>query len=1289
MKIPFYRHHARPSNQANTTSVDQPNTKAKKPKVSFIQLFRFATRAELCIILMAAILSAISGCLPPTAILIYGSYITKIVKAQGNQAVLASIMPTIQLMLVMGTAAIVTTYISTCLWIRMGERQVRRIRAIYLHSILNQDMSWFDTAKDDSLLTRLASDTQLIQDGISEKLGLCISFFCQFIAGYVVGFYKGYKMALTMFAVSPLLAAIVLTMIVLIKKYVILTQTSYAQAGAVAEHALQAIRTVHAFSLQERFLKRFQEKLKVAERYGVKRIYVSGVGLAVFTFCFFSSLGLALWYGSQLVLEGTLTASSVFVVFLAMITGSISMAKMLPHLTAIINACGASYKVFKVIDTVPAINYDRQGGEKPAHVDGAIQFNHVNFAYASRPDVPVLQDISLTINPGMTVACVGASGSGKSTIVQLLQRFYDPKDGQITLDGHDLKNLNVQWLRQSIGVVNQQPVLFNTTIRENIQMGSPVPVSDKEIIAAAKEANCHHFIMKLPQGYNTSVGEHGDMLSGGQRQRIAIARATVKNPSILLLDEATSALDTRSERLVQRALDRATANRTTIIIAHRLSTVAKADKIIVLDQGSIIETGTHQELIQLDGKYANLVRKQAIDCEQEQQDMLSIDEEMSHEEHGIQHKVDSKSQLHSDLTKVETMDSTGSSDMSFMSDTNTKTSAYNDEKKIPLHGHNKITRYATYPSTWSVVKRMRQEWVLILLGVCGALIKGSILPLYAYTFSSVIGILSDPNYQKAPPLQGTNLYAFIFFVIGVASFVGGSLSNICLSLSGEYFTHRLRGQMFEAYMKQDIEFFDRKEHNTGILTTRLAFDARNVSDMVSKVWGDVIDLFATLTTGLVIAFTHSWALTLITMSMMPLIVLSTTFDMYLQRNFEDKTKNDNIKSSQVAGEAIREARTVAALCKQAYFEEQYAKATELSHQLAIRKAYFSSIGFAFHRGITIYTNALAFYFGTRLLVNGSIEFRQLFTSMTVLILTAESAGRSSMFATVLAKGKEATRTIFDLLDHACSSRIDSELEGAEPEVGTVAGDIRYDGVKFAYPARQDNLIFDGSFNLDIQPGQTVALVGPSGCGKSTIIGLLQRWYDVMEGSVSLDQRNVKSYSVHNLRSHMSVIVQEPILFNVSIAENIRYGVNDKETHVTDQDVENAAKAANIHSFITSLPQGYATLVGVKGSQLSGGQKQRIAIARALLRKPRVLLLDEATSALDSESERLVQEALDHIIQQGNQTTITIAHRLSTVVNADVICVLKNGKIREQGAHKELLALNGIYSRLVAEQSLSI
>ncbi|KAI8647460.1 P-loop containing nucleoside triphosphate hydrolase protein [Parasitella parasitica] len=1226
-------------------------------------------------------LSAMSGCVPPLSILIYGSYISTISRdAKGNQQVLESAAPTIRFMLIIGTAAIVTSYMSSCLWIRVGERQIRRIRAMYLHSILNQDMAWFDRAKDDSLLTRLQADTQLIQEGISEKCGLCISSAFQFTAGFAVSVYKGYQMALTMFAVCPLLLAISLTMIILVKKYVVQNQRSYAQAGAVAEQALQSIRTVHTFSLQERFLKRFQEKLKGAEKYGVKRVFVSGVGIALFTFCFYSSLGLALWYGSQLVLEGKSTASAVFVVYLGMIMASISLSQTSVNLSSILNACAISYKVFKVIDTMPSINCDDCSGETPSRIDGAIEFKHAKFAYASRPTVSVLDDISLEIVPGMTVACVGSSGSGKSTIIQLLQRFYDPTEGQITLDGHDLKKLNVKWLRQSIGIVGQQPVLFNMTIRENIQMGSSVPVSDRDIIAAAKEANCHKFIKQLPQGYNTLIGEQGNMLSGGQRQRIAIARAIIKNPRILLLDEATSALDTRSEKLVQNALDKASATRTTIIVAHRLSTITKADKIVVIDQGRIVETGTHQQLISQNGIYADLVAKQTINTDSDDQDASTIDEEIDREELTMKQKIEDESHLLSALTKVNTMDST--------SGFTVKDSIHNEKSlagDASVDNDNRKSK-KKFSSTWSVVKRMRQERKLIALGVVGALIQGSIFPLYGYSFSCVIGILSDPEYQSAPPLQGTNLYAFVFFIIGVSSFLGAGSKSICFGLSGEYFTHRLRGQMFSAYMKQDIEFFDRKENNTGVLTTNLAINARSVSDMVSKVWGDVISLFATLVTGLVIAFKHSWALTLITMGMMPFIALSNAFDLYLQRSFNDKTMRDNVQSSQVAGEAIREVRTVAALGKQDYFEEQYAKATVYSYQLAKKKAYFSSIGFALHRGTKIYTNALAFYAGTRLLVSGSIEFSQLFVCMTVLILTAEAAGRDSLFATILTKGKQATSTIFELLDHS-SSAIDAELEGAEPMVGTIEGAIKFDHVKFAYPTRPDQLILDGDFTLEIKSGQTIALVGSSGCGKSTTIGLLQRWYDAIEGSVSLDQRDVKSYSVHNLRSHMSIVGQEPILFNVSIGENIRYGVDEKATHVTQQDVDNACKAANIYDFITSLPNGFSTIVGHKGSQLSGGQKQRIAIARAILRKPKVLLLDEATSALDSESERLVQEALDKIIQEGNKTTITIAHRLSTVINADVICVMEDGKIKEKGRHKDLLALNGLYSRLVTEQLL--
>lgn len=299
---------------------------------------------------------------------------------------------------------------------------------------------------------------------------------------------------------------------------------------------------------------------------------------------------------------------------------------------------------------------------------------------------------------------------------------------------------------------------------------------------------------------------------------------------------------------------------------------------------------------------------------------------------------------------------------------------------------------------------------------------------------------------------------------------------------------------------------------------------------------------------------------------------------------------------------------------------------------------------------------------------------------------SESAGRSTTFASAFSKAKYAAIASYAVIER--ESKIDPELEGLEPPVGTVKGDVDFKNIKFAYPARPDVAVFNGEFNLQGNAGQTIALVGPSGCGKSTTIGMLQRWYDPLKGTVSLDESNVKNYSLYNLRSHMALVSQEPTLFDMSISENIRFGIDDSK-QVSQEEIEDACKASNIHSFITSLPDGYDTRVGDKGSQLSGGQKQRVSIARALIRKPKVLLLDEATSALDSDSEKLVQEALDNILEEGGRTTITIAHRLSTIQNADLICVVKDGRVIEQGTHFELLALNGIYSELVHEQSLSV
>jgi ABC-type multidrug transport system fused ATPase/permease subunit len=588
---------------------------------------------------------------------------------------------------------------------------------------------------------------------------------------------------------------------------------------------------------------------------------------------------------------------------------------------------------------------------------------------------------------------------------------------------------------------------------------------------------------------------------------------------------------------------------------------------------------------------------------------------------------------------------------------------------------------------WKVLKHMRHEWNYLGVGTIGSALSGCVFPLYGFCFSRIIVILSVPGQDIQPsPLGGTNLFAFLFVIVGITAFIGNLAQFTAFEIAGEKFTRRLRAQVFEAFMKQEIGFFDLKENNTGALTSRLAVETTKVNEMITKVWGDIANLVATIVCCFSISFSHSWALSLIMLCLAPFVSAATAYEFRIQKGFDDKTKEANAESGQIAGEAIREVRTVAALNKQAYFEKRYHHATERPHKLAMKKAYLSSIAGGFGKGIVIYTTALGFFAGLHLIVNGSIDFQQMLTCMIVITIASEGAGRSTTFAAAYSKAKYAAIASYEIIER--KPEIDPELEGLEPTAGSIAGDIEFQNIKFAYPSRLDTVVFNGEFNLKCQSGQSIALVGPSGHGKSTVIGMLQRWYDPFKGTVSLDQHDVKSYSVYNLRSHMALVGQEPVLFDMTIGENIRFGVEDHNI-VSQQEVEDACKAANIYAFISGLPQGCDTRVGDKGSQLSGGQKQRIAIARALIRKPKVLLLDEATSALDSGSEQVVQEALDNILQEGGRTTITIAHRLSTIKNADLICVIKDGRVIEQGTHWELLKLNDVYSGMVQEQSLSI
>ncbi|KAI9235662.1 MAG: P-loop containing nucleoside triphosphate hydrolase protein [Podila humilis] len=1057
-------------------------------------------------------------------------------------------------------------------------------------------------------------------------------------------------------------------------------QGSYAQAGGLAEQAIGSIRTVFAFNGQKRELQKFSDNLDSAYKDGVKKAWATGLGMGSFMLIMFLGYSLAFWYGSHQVQKGLMDSGAVLTVLFGTIIGAFSLGNLAPGISAIGKAQAAAYSIFETIDRVPAIDSSNPSGAKPANMTGHIVVRDVNFSYPSRPDVPILKNMNIEVKPGQTVALVGHSGSGKSTIIGLVERFYDPSSGSITLDGTEIRDFNVRYLRDSIGLVSQEPVLFNASIKQNILYGTRKDQSeptDKEIEAACRLSNAHDFISKLPHKYDTMVGEKGALLSGGQKQRIAIARALIKNPSILLLDEATSALDTESERIVQAALDNAASGRSTIVIAHRLSTIMNADLIYVMDKGVVLESGTHESLMSLGGVYNDFVTKQQLKSGGTDSPIVEDDYEP---EKAAPHINIVDTPPHKNTRKTSTFLRRMSSQHSNHSDRFDEialTIPETDEEKIAREKKEAARKLKLAKAPIArTLQYVRQDWALCLVGCFFAIIQGALFPGFSQVFSRALTTLTEKDSPDFIP--NANHYSLIFLFIAFVGFAGFAGGMVTFLIVGERVTRKMRYLSYRAILSQEMAFFDRPENSTGALTSRLATDSQQMFDMVSQVILTSIACISTISCGLGFAFAATWQMTLIILAAVPVIGLGQYLEIAALTGFGEKTRKAYEHSGQVAGEAIANIRTVVSLAKEDRFEQRYEEVTRQPHRYAMNKAIYASFGFAMSQAVSYWSYSIGFYGGYRLVEAGIISWKQMFNCMFGIVFMAMSLGHITAELPKYAKGKQSAINIYELFDK--DTTIDADRDGIK--LDSIQGSLALQKVDFNYPTRPNIQIFHG-VDIKVKPSQTVALVGPSGCGKSTVIALLERWYETDGGKVAVDEHDIRDLQLNNIRDHMALVGQEPVLFDMSVKDNILYGLPDGEG--TMEQVEEAAKLANIHNFVTSLPNGYDTSVGDKGSQLSGGQKQRIAIARALIRNPKVLLLDEATSALDSESEKLVQEALDKA--RYGRTTIVIAHRLSTIQDADLILVVKDGQIVESGRHYELVGMGGVYAELCKKQNL--
>lgn len=599
-----------------------------KTKVSYKTLYRYATKKDVAILIVGYFSSIVSGAALPMFTLVFGDLTQKFSNfftspnPDPNEFQDAINHSTLYFFY-LGIGIIVFTFIDTFIHVDRGEVLASRIRQHYLAGVLRQNIAYFDKLGAGEVTTRITNDTNAIQEGISEKAGLIANGIATFVCAFVIGFAKNWKLAFILISVVVCIVMVMGVGTMFIIKYTTRGVVAYGKGSTVAEETLSAIRTTMAFGSQDRLTEKFDTHLKATLKQGI----LKGRSLSVMIACIWSTIymtyALAFWQGSRFIAWGDTDLNGVITTIMAMMIGAFVLGNVSPSFQAIGKAMASASKIFEAIDRVPYVDSSSDEGQKLDTVRGDIELKDVKFIYPSRPDVTVLEDMNLSIKEGQTVALVGMSGSGKSTIVGLIERFYDPVKGVITVDGHDVRDLNVRWLRQQVSLVSQEPTLFAVSIYENICYGligtEHEDASDEKkrelVIEACKQANAWDFIQNMTEGLDTNVGERGFLMSGGQKQRIAIARAIISSPKILLLDEATSALDTKSEGIVQDALDRASKDRTTIVIAHRLSTIKDADKIVVMSKGKIVEMGNHRELVAKEGAYARLVEAQRISSE--------------------------------------------------------------------------------------------------------------------------------------------------------------------------------------------------------------------------------------------------------------------------------------------------------------------------------------------------------------------------------------------------------------------------------------------------------------------------------------------------------------------------------------------------------------------------------------------------------------------------------------------------------------------------------------------------
>ncbi len=1158
------------------------------------------------------------------------------------------------------------------------------------------DFARHDEFQTGQLVSRAISDVTLVQ-------GLLM--FLPLFSGNVVLLVASLAIMLTL---SPLLTLIALGVVPVVTAVAFRLRTTVfpaawhaqqkaAEVAGVVEEAVAGVRVVKGFAQESQELDRLIDTSK--ELYGsrlravrIQAGFTSGLQ-AVPALGQVAMLALGGW----MALNGRISIGT-FLAFSSYMLQLVSPVRMLSTLTVVAQQARAgAERIFEVLDSTPLVEERPDAADLPP-VEGGISFEGVRFGYLR--STPVLDDFTLTVAPGETLALVGPSGSGKSTVALLLPRFYDVHEGAVTVDGVNVRDVTLDSLRRQIGVVFEETFLFSDTVRANIAYGRP-DATDAEVEAAARAAEAHDFIAALPNGYATQLGEGGYTVSGGQRQRIALARALITDPRVLVLDDATSAIDSRVEEEIHATLRRLAEGRTTLLVAHRRSTLRLADRIAVVDEGRVVATGTHEALLASSSLYRQLLAGPGEGVEEVAPLDPDVDVDLSISAANGAGGISAANGPGGITAAAWPADRNGSAPRTRAKTVSAASDGFLGMRALGVGGggnpmggggasaSSRLANVAETPELLAAVaalppadadpdidlaqeSRPDPDFGLrpFLRPYRRALGFGLALVVLD-AIASLVGPVLIRSGLDHGVVDGSRSALWVatalFLAVTLADWAVIWVQQRYTGRTAERLLFALRVRIFAHLQRLGIDFYEREL--AGRIMTRMTTDVEALSTLLQTGLVNAVVSVLTLAGVAVVLVLMNFELSLATLSMLvPLALVTTWFRRrsdraYLTARERVAIVNANLQESvsgvRVTQAYVREDRNIAGF--------QRLARDHLDARLDAQR--LVATYFPFVELLSVVAAAVVLAVGYHLAGAGNLTPGELVAFLLYLNLLFSPIQQLSQVFDTYQQARVSMAKITELL-----ATVPTVQESATPrQPGRLRGAVTLEGVHFRYPGAGADALT--GVDLEIRPGETVALVGETGAGKSTIVKLVARFYDPTGGQVLIDGQPLAGLDLAAYRRHLGYVPQEAFLFSGTIRDNIAYG----RPTASDAEVEAAARAVGAHVFIARLAGGYLHPVTERGRSLSAGQRQLIALARARLVDPVILLLDEATATLDLATEARVVRAMG--VLSAGRTTILIAHRLQTARAADRIVVVDLGRVVELGTHDELLALGGHYARL--------